>query len=133
MERKVLYEDKHLKLEYVSDGNYLHETWWGRTPGESFIILLNIIVKALNEHNADGLLLDARGHKGLGPDSQKLAAKNIGEYAKKHGKLKEAIIVPEDVFSKFSVESYSKEVTQANPVESRFFDNIESAEEWLRS
>ncbi|MBN2610649.1 MAG: hypothetical protein JXB00_03755 [Bacteroidales bacterium] len=133
MERKTVYQDKNLKLEYVADGNYLHETWWGRTPGEVFIKLLNVIVRELKANDADGLLLDAREHKGLGPDMQKLAAETIGKYAKEHGQLKEAIIVPKDVFSQFSVENYSKKVAEASPNQTRFFDNIPEAEEWLRS
>jgi hypothetical protein len=86
----------------------------------------------LNKANADGLILDAREHKGLGPEAQEVAAKAIGGYAKKHGKFKEAIIVPKDVFSKFSVENYAKKVAVANPITTRFFDNVEAAEAWLR-
>lgn len=134
MERKTVYEDANFKLEFIEKGKYLHETWWGRTPGAVFAKLLGIIVDKLNEHNADGLLLDAREHKGLGPDSQKLAAESIGKYAKEHGKLKEAIIVPEDVFSEFSVKNYSKKLKEdENPVDTRFFDSLESAEKWLQT
>jgi hypothetical protein len=129
-----VYEDPNLRLEFVEDGRYLHETWWGRTPGETFARLLGIIVEKLNDFEADGLLLDAREHKGLGPDSQKLAAETIGDYAREHGKLKEAIIVPKDVFSQFSVENYSKKLEEKEtPVETRFFDSVETAEEWLRA
>lgn len=134
MEREIVYEDSNLRLEFVEEGRYLHETWWGRTPGETFARLLSIIVEKLNEHNADGLLLDAREHKGLGPDSQKLAAEAIGNYARNHGKLKEAIIVPKDVFSQFSVENYSKKLKEGeNPVDTRFFDSVDTAEEWLKA
>jgi hypothetical protein len=133
MERKTVYEDSNLRLEFVEEGKYLHETWWGRTPGETFAKLLDIIVEKLNEFGADGLLLDAREHKGLGPDSQKLAAEAIAKYANEHGKLKEAIIVPKDVFSQFSVENYSKKLEEEEtPVETKFFDVIETAEEWLK-
>lgn len=109
MERKTVYEDPNLRLEFVKDGRYLHETWWGRTPGETFARLLGIIVEKLNDFKADGLPLDAREHKGLGPDSQKLAAEKIGDYAREHGKLKEAIIVPKDVFRSFQLK-----ITQRN-------------------
>ncbi|MBN1117477.1 MAG: hypothetical protein JXA77_09750 [Bacteroidales bacterium] len=133
MERKTVYEDENLRLEFVEKGRYLHETWWGRTPGETFKKLLDIIVKELKTNNANGLLLDAREHKGLGPDSQKLAAETIGNYAKAHGSLKEAIIVPKDVFSQFSVENYSKKIKETeNPVTTQFFDSVEKAENWLQ-
>jgi|WetSurSiteA1Bulk_404760.scaffolds.fasta_scaffold03534_2 hypothetical protein len=133
MDRITLYEDKNLKLDYVSEGNYLHETWWGITLKDTFEKLMNVIAKSLNEHNADGVLLDTREHKGLGPEAQEYAARTIGEYAKKHGKFKEAIVMPKDVFSAFSVENYSKKVSKDNPVEVKFFGSIDKAVEWLRS
>jgi hypothetical protein len=129
---RIVYEDKNLRLEYVNEGNYIHETWWGITTNEVFYKLLNTIVDELNKADADGLILDAREHKGLGPEAQEVAAKTIGNYAKKHGKFKEAIIVPKDVFSRFSVENYAKKVKVDTPVDTRFFDNLEAAEAWHR-
>jgi hypothetical protein len=132
MNRITVYEDKNLKLEHVTEGNYLHETWQGMTPKENAEKLFNVISKILNDCNVDGVLLDAREHKGLGPETQQYAAITIGNYAQKHGKFKEAIIKPKDVFSAFSVESYTKKVTKDNPVQVKFFDSIDKASEWLR-
>ena len=131
MTREELYKDKNLLLEYIEDGNYLHETWWGVTPHDVFMMHLEIIIKALEEKNADGLILDAREHKGLGPKEQDIAAKRIGEYAKKHGGLKQAIIVPHDVFSKFSVDNYSKKLDESKSGVQYFVD-IPDAESWLK-
>ncbi len=129
---RIVYEDKNLRLSYISEGNYIHETWWGITTTETFCKLLDIIVDLLEKTNSDGLILDTREHKGLGPEAQEIAAKAIGGYAKKRGKFKEAIIVPKDVFSKFSVENYAKKVAVANPITTRFFDSVEAAEAWQR-
>ena len=43
---RIVYEDKNLRLEYVNDGNYIHETWWGITTNEvsinySILLLMN--------------------------------------------------------------------------------------------
>lgn len=132
MDRKTVYEDKNLKIEYVGNGNYLHETWMGVTLYDTFAKLEDEVSRLLHELNADGILLDARQHKGLSPEGQKYAAKVIGDYARYHGKFKEAIIIPKDVFSEFSVESFSQKVTENSPVQVKFFDSVESAEEWLR-
>mgnify|MGYP006302935957 CR=1 FL=1 len=131
MKREKLYHDKHLLLEYVHDSNYLHETWWGATPGDSFARLLDIIIQSLEEKKAKGLILDAREHKGLGPDNQKLAAEKIGAYAKKIGNFYQAIIVPEDVFSKFSVTNFTDKLGDNQNVITKFFDNLQDAEMWL--
>ncbi len=133
MDRKTVYEDKNLRLEYVKNGNYLHETWMGVTLYDTFAKLEDQVSKFLHEFNADGVLLDARLHKGIGPEGQKYAVKNIGDYARYHGKFKEAIITPkDDVFSEFSVESFSQKVVENSPVQVKFFDTLESAEEWMR-
>lgn len=133
MKNKVLYQDQNLKLEYVDNGKYLHETWRGITPGEVFLNLLNIIIKYLYKKKCDGLLLDARQHKGLSPQSQELAARLHKEYAHEHGSLKQAIVVPDDIFSKFSVDNYSKQFKEDHLVEIRYFNNLDSAKEWLES
>jgi hypothetical protein len=134
MEKKVLYEDKNLKLEYVKEGNYIHETWWGITPKPVFSKLLYTIIDLIKKTRSKGIIIDAREHKGLGPDSQKLAVKEIGELAKTIGGLREAIIVPEDVFSDFSVKNYSKKMEEYEyPVESKFFASLEDAEAWMKN
>jgi hypothetical protein len=131
MEKTNVYEDQHLRLEYVKEGNYLHETWLGITVFDTFSKLMDIISSKLHSLSADGVLLDAREHRGISPEAQKYAAKTISSYAKYHGKFKEAVIVPKDVFSRFSVEEYSKKVTDDSPVHIKFFDDITSAHLWL--
>jgi len=132
MTKEEFYKDENLLLEYVAEGNYLHETWWGSTTEPIFEKLLDVIMKALNEKKADGLILDAREHKGLSPKSQELAAKTIGSYATEHGGLKQAIIIPKDAFSKFSVNNYSKKLDEDSKQGIKYFDSIEKAQEWLK-
>ena len=132
MQREVVYKDKNLLLEYVSDGNYLHETWWGLTPSSVFLKLLDVIISALEDKQADGLILDAREHKGLMPKDQEAAATRHAEYAKKHGILKQAIIIPEDLYSKFSVTNYSEQFDKTVNNYFRYFKDIPEAEKWLR-
>ena len=133
MSQEVLYEDKNLRLEYVPEGNYIHETWWGSTPGNRFAELLEIILKKMTETGAKGLLLDARKHKGLGPENQKLAADRLEQYAQANGAFKHATIIPEDVFSKFSVESLERNLDPDAMCINRYFGNIENAKEWLKN
>lgn len=132
MDKEILYRDKNLLLEYVSQGNYIHETWWGLTPSSSFLKLLDIIINSLEEKNADGLILDAREHLGLMLKDQEYAAELHEKYAKKHGLFKQAIIVPKDLFSKYSVESYGDKFEKQEQSEIRYFRDVTSAEDWLQ-
>lgn len=132
MEREELYKDKNLLLEYVENGNFLHQTWWGVTFFEVFSKHLDIIINAFEDKRANGLIIDAREHKGLGPKEQELAAKRIGEYAQKHGVLRQAIIIPKNLFSKFSVDNYGKKIDKDSQKGIKYFNDIPSAEQWLR-
>jgi hypothetical protein len=39
-----------------------------------------------------------------------------------------------DVFSEFSVKNYSKKLEEdENPVDTKFFDSMETAEDWLQT
>ena len=131
MKAEVIYEDKYLRLEYVKEGNYIHETWWGITTPLTFKRLLGILLSEMERLDVDGLLLDAREHKGLSLESQKLGVSIIGKYARKKGRFKEAIMIPEDLSSQYSVENYSVHVSQESPIEQKFFENIDAAAEWL--
>jgi hypothetical protein len=132
MEREELYKDKNLLLEYIKNGNFLHETWWGVTPSEIFLKYLDIILSALEDKKANGLILDAREHKGLAPKDQEIAAKRHSEYAQKYGGLKQAIIIPKYVVSKFSVENYNRKLDKESQKGIKYFNDIPSAEQWLR-
>lgn len=132
MDNEILYRDENLLLEYVSKGNYIHETWWGLTPSSSFLKLLDIIINSLEEKNADGLILDAREHLGLLLKNQEYAAEQHKKYAKKHGFFKQAIIIPKDLFSKYSVENYGVKFEKQEQSAIRYFQDIASAEDWLQ-
>jgi hypothetical protein len=131
MEPEVLLEHENLKIDYFQNGNYILETWWGSTIGNTFPELLEKIVEILLKKKIDGLILDAREHKGLSPTNQELAAKRIGETAHQLGQLRQAIVVPKDVFSKFSVENFEKKLSGDETVITMYFDDVNKAKEWM--
>ncbi len=131
MERETLLEHENLQIDYFPKGNYILETWWGSTIGNTFPELLDKIVGILLDRKIDGLILDAREHKGLSPASQELAAKRIGETAQELGRMRQAIVVPDDVFSKFSVDSFKKKLDDDQKVITQYFDAVDKAKEWM--
>lgn len=129
---KIEFENEKLKITFSEKGKYMLQTWWGHTSDLEFEVLLEKIVGILKEKGARGLILDAREHKGLGPSAQAYAAKRIGEYAVESGIVfRQAIIIPKDVFSKFSVTNYSKKLDESSPVVNRFFDDVDKARQWM--
>ena len=129
---KTVFHNEKLRITFTEKGRYMHQTWWGSTTDLEFEVLLDRIVEILTENKVNGLILDAREHKGLGPSAQALAARRIGQYATDSGQpFKQAVIVPKDVFSKFSVTNYTKKLDEYNPVTNRFFDDVAKAKEWM--
>ena len=130
---KILLEDKFLKLEYYEEGKYLVELWNGFTTDKQFADLLAKIVTICEAKSVSGVLIDARDHKGLSPAAQKHAAIEMEKVAKTNGHLNQAIMVPKDVFSKLSVNNYSKEMDKnVGIVNTKFFDDLEEAKNWLK-
>ncbi len=132
MARDIIFKNENLLLEYVSEGNYLHETWWGLTPTPKFLELLDIIIQALEEKQADGLLLDAREHLGITQKDRDIAAKRHSDYASNHGILKQAIMIPKDYFSAHSVKNYAEQFKEVQSSNIMYFTEISDAENWLK-
>jgi len=130
---EIMLDHKFLKLEYYPEGNYLVELWNGFTTDQQFAELLDKIITACEARNIRGIVIDARDHKGLSPGAQKLAADVMERYAKKAGHLYQAIMVPKDIFSKLSVNNYSKQMDKNQGlVDTRFFDDLKEAQNWLK-
>ena len=129
---KVVFEEKFLTLEHYEEGNYLVELWSGFTTDKQFMDLLDKIIVVCEAKTVGGVVIDARNHKGLSPAMQKHAAEVMEKYAKKAGHFKQAIMVPRDVFSKLSVNNYSKEMDKnVGIVDTKFFEDLDEAKGWL--
>lgn len=131
MENEILYSDNNLLVEYSPQHGYMLEIWSGITPSSTYSTLTDIVIGFLQRKNVKNLIIDPMQHKGFGPDSQIYRAQRVNEYARVYGRLQQAIITPLDVFSRFSVDSYSKLFLKTDPVESKFFSRVEEAIEWF--
>lgn len=131
MNSEVIFTHPRLTLTHYPKGNYILETWNGYTSTELFNELLTIILNFLVEKKSHKLILDTREHKGLSPEGQRHAADRCSEHAKKHGQLWHATVVPKDIFSKFSVDSFSEKIDKTSPMVNRFFNNLEEAMAWM--
>ncbi len=134
MNKEVIFNDEKLLLEYSDEEKILYQTWKGLTLNETFTNLLDETFKVIVEKQPDGILLDAREHKGLGPANHALVAEKLEEYAKNHGVIKQAFLLPEDIFSKVSVENFSKRMeAEETHVVTGIFKSFDEAVNWLKN
>ena len=132
MEKEVLFEEQNLRLEYSRKGNYLRLIWGSHTPEPYFMAKIDEIMKISEDRNVSGFYVDTVNNKGISPASQEYAARKVEEYANKRDLFKQAFVVPPDIFSKFSVENYSKKVQDySGNVVLQFFESETDACAWL--
>ncbi len=129
---EVLIENENLTLEYHHEGRYIIETWRGFTSDSTFAQLVDKIYEYSEQKGIKGKIIDVSAHKGLSPVAQKYAAEKLEKFTKDFWDIKEAIIVPTDVFSKFSVDSYVKELNEkTQKVSVKYFDRLSEAKAWM--
>ncbi|NLF43695.1 MAG: hypothetical protein GX587_13455 [Bacteroidales bacterium] len=134
MEPEIIFTHPKLILSYYKDEAAILETWNGFTDYTVFSELLGVILSKLVEKNAHNLILDTRQHKGLSPEAQQYGATTCIEHAKKYGPIKHAIIIPENAFSKLSVNNFVKNVDNENGnllVINAYFTEVEQALVWM--
>lgn len=132
MSKECLFENEHLRIEYSKKGNFLVAVYKGYFSFENFRKLIDTRNKFLKEKNATGMILDTRMHKGAGAPSIEYAAKVMEEFVKENYPVRQAVILPVDIFSRLSVESYSKMLDgRVKGLEIKFFDKMTDAENWM--
>lgn len=131
MKSEVILKHESLTLTYYPEASCILETWNGFTSFELFSELLEEVLKLMVQKGAKNLILDTRLHKGLSPKGQEHGVNRCTLHAKEHGQMLHAIIVPEDVFSKFSVDNFVKKLDKSQLVVNAYFREVEDALHWI--
>jgi hypothetical protein len=134
MEKEIIFEHPRLKLTHYPQESCILETWNGFTDYDMFVELLDKTMKFMIEKKAKNLILDVREHKGLNPQGNEHGAKVCIEHAKKHGKMKHAIVIPSYLFSQMSVNNFERNVNTNKGDEmvvNKHFQNVEDALAWM--
>ncbi len=135
MKKEVIFEHPNLTLTYYPDESGILETWKGFTEFELFAELLDKTINFMIEKGAKNLILDTRQHKGLNPKGNEHGANVCVQHAKKYGTMKHAIIVPDYIFSKLSVDNFVKNVKDEHGeslVINAYFKELDEALDWIK-
>lgn len=128
--KKKLYEGKGVLFEFVYRGQYIHQTWVGFSSDEEFSKYMEILAGLVKETKAKANLVDVRNHRGLSPQSQKVAEEHTLRFAASSPGFKVATVTSENVFSKLSIEGYNENL-QKNNVTNKLFLTVKAAQAWL--
>lgn len=131
MKSEEIFKHESLILTYYPEASCILESWVGYTSFELFSELLEEVMKLMVKKGAKNLILDTRLHKGLSPQGQEHGVNRCSIHAKEHGQMLHAIIVPADIFSKFSVDSFVKKLDKSQLVVNAYFKDVEDALKWI--
>jgi hypothetical protein len=128
----MLHKNENLTIEYSQEGEYLVTSWNGFTSYETFAEGIDQIMTYFYEKKARGLLIDTTQHKGVEPKGQQYAAAQLNDYMRLYGAVNQAIVVSKDVFARFSVKNFTKQLAANEGIfQQKYFDNLQEAKKWL--
>jgi dTDP-D-glucose 4,6-dehydratase len=123
-----VFDSPAVKLEYTASKMLLTQVWTGFATSEQFREGIDKTVDFIGKNAVKVIVSDTRNQKVVKPEDSKYAASVMPKLFG-NGLKAMAFVMPEDIFTKMSLSSFSKE--QAKPDYVQYFGNMESAEQWI--
>ncbi len=127
----ILFEEPHLKIEFKNvPCRHLVTTWGRHMKGQQYRDGINTILKCCRENEIRKVLSDIRHQEGVDVEDENYAADQFRLYVDKHGFFFQALILPGDVFVKFSAANFDRKVDDRYNV-NQYFSSDKDAINWL--
>lgn len=123
----IVYKNDNVELTYDKSKQRLIQKWQGFASSESFRKGIDETVKFSQNNTVTTILSDALKQDVVKPEDANYAASVMPKLAAS-GMKSMAFVVPESVFTKLSLQRFSKSSKGAN---TRYFSNKIDAEKWL--
>lgn len=132
MSETVLLENEFGVVRYNSEHEYIYHTFHKPIGGEPFRTILDTGVEHLAKNKAHKWLSDDRNNAEFAPEDAQFAIADWGPRAAAAGWKYWALIVPESMAGRASMQDIVAAFFQLG-VEVRVFIDIDTAKEWLIS
>ena len=117
---------------YDNESNSIITVWKKPTTSDAYQLILSFIVDKLIAYKADALISDIYQQGIVSTENRLWLQNEIFPKAYNHGLRKVATITPNDVFSKFYIESVKNdEFIKAIDLEFQYFHDLISAQAWV--
>ena len=124
------FGEVYVTIEINEELNCIQDTWTNSfETQENFKNALEIIVALLEKYKLTKWLADHREMKGSWDFNRNWMVNELMPKAKKAGLMFEAIVIPNQIFSKLST---VETISLLEGYEIRQFDDIEKAKNWLK-
>lgn len=133
---KLIFTTPYINIYYYESFNILYVEWTeiaDTMTQEEFRAQIVTFVEEIKVYGAKGFLADSqKGHFTMNIDTQEWHDREIVPKYLAYGLTKIAFVLPEkDLFASISLQQTFDEV-QAQRLQTRFFDNVENALEWIK-
>jgi len=125
------YRSEVADIDYNADVQCVQITWKGYASSKDFRNPLNAGLDILKENQAERWMANTKNLGVISPEDQDWTSNNWFPRAIEAGSKKMALIKPSDVFSQISIEDIMEEARKAEPLEDKFFEQMEEALSWL--
>jgi len=126
---KTLFKTENAELIYDEEKNTLYQRWIGFSGLEPFMEAIDKAVEISEQYKVDYILSDTREQAVVKKEGTDYAASVMPKLVKK-GLKKMAFLMPESIFTKISVQSFTKE--SHSDIIKHFIDEKEALD-WLYS
>lgn len=123
----IVYQNDNVKITYDQFKERLTQTWSGFASSDSFRKGIDETVKFTKSNPVKTILSDALKQDVVKPEDATYAASVMPKLIA-NGMKSMAFVVPESVFTKLSLQRFSKSSQEAN---TKYFSNKPEAEGWL--
>lgn len=127
-----VYDKPFVTITFDKKTGIIIQTWKGYCFAEDFIEAIDFSIDFLEKNNIYKVLSDIRDQRSISPNEQKYVTSKIEKFLEKHGKFKMAFILPKSILAGMGVKYFAEKTkTRLKKELTRFFENTESAIEWL--
>lgn len=125
------FDRGYATVEYKPSKNVVVADMTEYAEGEDFREYMNSIVDAIKDTGCSNVLADTRDHPPLHQTDQEWSQKTWGPNAEAAGAERLAVLAPESVITKMSVEQVTENAE--DDIERQWFDEYEEGVNWLQA
>ncbi len=132
VDMKKILNNEFANVSYDNESNAIITVWKRPSTSETYKAICSLMLEKILEFKAEAIITDIYQQGIVGTENRLWLQNEILPKAYESGLRKVATITPNDVFSKFYVESVKSGIfVNAIDLESNYFKDLTSAQEWV--
>ncbi len=132
VDMKKILNNEFASVSYDNDSNSIITVWKKPSTSDAYKVIFSLMLEKLLEFKANALIIDIYQQGIVSTENRLWLQNEILPMAYDYGLRKVATITPNDVFSKFYVESVKSGIfVNSIELEFSYFNDLVSAQEWV--